>query len=170
MADLIVMTFDDSYGAQRAMSAVRALTELRYAWVDDVAIVERHRSGRVVTHTPHGSSSGGAWWGALIGMLVGWWWPPVWFLGFAAAGAGLGAAIGKAAKEAGLDEDMIDEVKAELGPGTSALLMIGASGDADEMARAFESYEPTKVIRHEIPHETVESLKTHLEAGEGEAG
>ena len=34
MADLIMLKFDDPYGAQQALSAARALEELRYAWID----------------------------------------------------------------------------------------------------------------------------------------
>ncbi|MBI2704180.1 MAG: DUF1269 domain-containing protein [Actinobacteria bacterium] len=162
MADLIILKFNDTYGAQAALSAVRALTELRKAWIDDVAVVEKHKSGRVSTHTPHGSVTGGALWGALLGMLLFWWFPPLWFLGGWAGGAAVGGLIGKAMKNSGLDEKMIDEVKAELTNGTSILLLMGASGDADEMAEAFKPYNPVKVIRHEIAEQTVENLKEQL--------
>lgn len=46
MADLILLKFDDPYGAQKALASVRALVELHYAWVDDIAVIEKHRSGR----------------------------------------------------------------------------------------------------------------------------
>lgn len=162
MADLIVMKFDDTYGAQAALNAVRALQELRYAWVDDVAVVERHKSGRVSTHTTHGSVAGGALWGGLAGMFVGLLFPPVGFLALWAAGMGAGAITGAATKEIGLDKNMLDEVRGELDKGTSALILIGAKGDADEMARAFEPYKPAKVIRHELPEPQVENLKQAL--------
>ena len=162
MADLIILKFDDTYGAQAALSAVRALTELRKAWVDDVAVIEKHKSGRVSTHTPHGSVTGGALWGALLGMLLFWWFPPMWFLGGWAGGAAIGGLVGKAMKKSGLDDKMVDELKAELTDGTSMLLLMGASGDADEMAEAFKPYNPTKVIRHEIPETTVDNLKEQL--------
>ena len=163
MADLIMLTFDDPKGAQAAVSAVRALEELNYAWMDDVAIVEKHHSGRVSLHTPHGSVVGGAVWGGLIGMLLFWWFPPAWFLGGWWGGAGFGAAVGEASKRHGVDQAMVDDVKSKLTDGTSALLLIGASGDADQMARAFEPYKPTAVVRHEIPEQTVANLKDALE-------
>jgi hypothetical protein len=59
---------------------------------------------------------------------------------------------------------MVDDIKAELTNGTSALILMGAEGDADQMARAFEPYNPVKVIRHKIDEATVESLKSQLEA------
>lgn len=54
MADLITLTFDSPYGAQAALNAVRAREDLPCAWIDDVAVVEKHHSGRVSLHTPHG--------------------------------------------------------------------------------------------------------------------
>ena len=59
-SEVIMLKFDDTYGAEKAMSAIRALTELDYAWLEDVVIVERHNSGRVSTHTTHGSVAAGA--------------------------------------------------------------------------------------------------------------
>lgn len=162
MADLIMLTFDDTYGAEQALSAARALQELRYAWIDDVAVVEKHKTGFVTLHTPHGSAARGAMWGGLIGLLLFWWFPPAWFLGGWLGGLGGGALIGEAMKHAGFDESLMREVKAELTPGTSALLLMGATGDADQMARAFEPYHPTKVLRRSLPDQTVANLREAL--------
>lgn len=159
MTQLVLLRFDEVHGAQHAMAGLRALTELRYAWVDDLAIVERHHSGRISTHTPHGSVGDGVWWGALIGMVVGWWFPPLAFLVAAGAGAGAGALVGELSKQHGLDDDLVARVRAELVPGTSALLMIGPHGDADEMARAFEKYHPSAVIREDLPDDVVDRLR-----------
>ena len=161
--DLIMLRFDDTYGAQKAMAGVRALQELNYAWLDDVAIVEKHNSGRVVTHTTHGSVSAGAWMGGLIGMLIGFLWPPLLFLAWFGIGAGMGAIIEKATKETGLPKDLLVKIKNELSNGTSALLLIGATGDADQMAHAFEQYHPTSVVREALSDETVDKMKATLE-------
>jgi uncharacterized membrane protein len=159
MADLIVLKFDHPYGATQALSAARALEELRYAWIDDVAVIEKHKGGFVTVHTPHGSASGGALLGGLLGLLLFWWFPPAWFFGGWLGGLGAGALIGEAMKRVGIDENLVHQVKSELNPGSSALLLMGASGDADQMARAFEPYHPTKVMRYTISDEGVESLK-----------
>lgn len=169
MSDLILLKFDDTYGAQAAMNAVRALEELDYAWMEDVAVVERHRSGRTSTHTTHGSVSAGAAWGGLTGMLVGLLWPPVGFLAWWAAGMGVGALIERATKEAGLDRALLDEVKDSLGKGQSALILIGASGDADQMHRAFEPYQPVDVLRRSLPEEAVANLQEVLDAADASA-
>ncbi|WP_298207494.1 DUF1269 domain-containing protein [Ferrimicrobium sp.] len=163
MADLIMLKFDHSYDAQRALGAVRALEELRYAWVDNVAVVEKHKSGITTLSTPHGSAAGGAFLGGLAGILLFWWFPPAWFFGGWLGGMGAGAAIGELWKRSGIDEKLVAEVKSELAPGTSALLLVGASGDADQMARAFEPYHPSKVVRNTISDETVENLRQAFE-------
>ena len=170
MADLIVLTFDDTYGAQAAMNGVRGLTELQYAWIDDVAVVERHRSGRVSTHTTHGSVAEGAFWGGLAGMFVGLLFPPLGFLALWGIGMGTGAVLEQATKEVGLDKAMLDEIRAELDKGTSTLILIGASGDTEEMTRAFEPYHPTKVLRHDLPESTVTSLRDKLSKAEADEG
>ena len=162
MADLVTLKFNDTYGAQAALNAVRALEELRYAWVDDVAVIEKHKSGRVTTHTPHGSVAGGALWGGLVGMLLFWWFPPAWFLGGWLGGAGVGALIGKGMKDSGLDHEMVEQIKAELTDGTSMLILMGAKGDTDQMAHAFAPYNPVKVTRHEVADETVANLESAL--------
>lgn len=114
MADLIVMKFDNTQGGLRALSAVQALEELRYAWIDDVAVVEKHKPGFVTIHSPHGSPGAGAWFGGLLGLLLFWWFPPAWFFGGWLAGLGIGALVGDAMAKAGLDKNMIDEIKSEL--------------------------------------------------------
>lgn len=162
MAELIMLKFDSVNGAQGAVAAVRALEELNYAWIDDVAIIEKHKGGFVSIHTPHGSAALGAFYGGLLGLLLFWWFPPAWFFGGWLGGLGGGALIGEAMKRSGIDERLVDEVKAELTPGTSALLLIGATGDLDQMTRAFEQHHPVKVIRHPLSDETIDSLKKEV--------
>jgi uncharacterized membrane protein len=165
MADLVMLKFDNTYGATNALSAVRALEELRYAWIDDVAVVEKHKTGWTSVHTPHGSAASGALWGALMGMLLFWWFPPAWFFGGWLAALGIGAVLGESMAKSGLDKKMIDEIKAELTAGTSALLLIGAEGDVEQMARAFEPYHPVSVKRYPISDDIVEKLKEALGGG-----
>jgi uncharacterized membrane protein len=162
MADLIMLKFDDTYGAQKALAAVRALEDLNYAWVDDIAVVEKHKSGRFALHTPHGSVASGAAWGGLLGLLLFWWFPPAWFFGGWLGGLGVGALVGEAMKKSGVDQALVDDVKSQLTDNSSALLLIGATGDADQMARAFEQYHPSSVVRHTMPQETVDNLKEAL--------
>jgi uncharacterized membrane protein len=169
-ADLILLKFDDTYDAQSALGAVRALEEMRYLWLEDVAVVERHHSGRISTHTTHGSVTEGTAWGSLTGGLVGLLFGPVGFIAGILFGGGAGALIGRATKTTGMDADLLNEIKAALDKGTSALVLIGAEGDADQMTRAFEPYSPTQVIRRTLEESTLETIKTNLEHGDDAGG
>ncbi|HZJ26569.1 MAG TPA: DUF1269 domain-containing protein [Acidimicrobiia bacterium] len=168
-SEVIMLKFNETYGAHKAMNAVRALAELDYAWLEDVAILERHRSGRVSTHTTHGSVAAGAVWGGLTGMIVGLLFPPLGFIALWAGGMAIGAGVEKATKETGLPAGFMDTVRKELTKGTSALLLFGATGDTEEMAKAFDKYNPASIVREQITDETVDSMKKALDATSAEA-
>ena len=131
------LKFDTTYGASEALNKVRAASELGYTWVEDVAVIERHHSGRIATHTPHGSVKTGAGWGALLGAIVGVFFPPAGFLAITGIGAGTGALIEKAQKESYVPQDIFDEVKDDLEKGTSALLVVGETVTVGEVEAAF---------------------------------
>jgi len=80
---------------------------------------------RPVDHRMLKSAGRGAVLGALVGLVI---LNPV---AGAAAGAGAGAAI-RRARSAGLDEEFVTSVRAQVTPGTSALLVL--SSDADPVA------------------------------------
>ena len=149
--------FNETYGASAALNKVRAAAELHYTWVDDVAIIERHNSGRISTHTPHGSTTRGAGWGALLSGLVGIWFPPGGFLTIAGLSAGTGALIEKAVKEYNIPSDLFDEVKADLEKGTSALLVIGESTMLGEAEAAFAGY--ATLYKRELADETAKKMR-----------
>ncbi len=156
------LVFDDTYGASQALNKVRAAAELGYTWVDDVAIIERHHSGRIATHTPHGSTKSGAGWGGLLGALVGVFFPPGGFLTITGLGAAGGAAIEKAQKEAYVPDDLFDEIKDSLEPGTSALLVIGETTVVGEVESAFAA-QYAKEIKRELDADQMEELRQKLE-------
>lgn len=166
MADLIILKYDSPHGAQAALASVRALEQLDYAWIDDVAVMERGRHGRVALRTPHGSAAGGAWTGALVGMLLFWWFPPVWFLAGAVGGAAVGGSIGDSLARSGLDKSLRERVNTMLTNGTSALVLIGAEGNADEMRRAFEASKPVDMLREQIPEAVVADVRAQMETAD----
>jgi uncharacterized membrane protein len=161
----VALKFDTTYGALEALDKVRAAEELGYTWIDDVAIIERHHSGRIATHTPHGSVKAGAAWGTLLGALVGVFFPPAGFLALTGLGAGTGALIEKASKEAYVPEDLFDEVKDSLEDGTSALLVLGETTVLGEAQTAFAGTYAREIIR-ELDEDDVEQMKQKLVEGE----
>jgi len=163
----LALMFNSTYGASEALNKVRAAAELGYTWVDDVAIIERHHSGRIATHTPHGSVKTGAGWGALLGALVGVFFPPAGFIALTGLGAGTGALIEKASKEAYVPEDLFDEVKDSLEKGTSALLVLGETTVMGEVEAAFAGTYATE-IKRELDEDSVEQMKEKVAEAEDE--
>ncbi|MDJ0791303.1 MAG: DUF1269 domain-containing protein [Acidimicrobiia bacterium] len=165
----IGLVFDDTYGASQALNKVRAAQELGYTWIDDVAIIERHNSGRIATHTPHGSVKAGAAWGGLLGALVGIFFPPGGFLAITGLGAAGGAAIEKAQKESYIPQEAFDEIKDSLEKGTSALLVIGETTMIGEVEAAFAT-QYAREIKHQLDADQLEELKDKIGEGELEEG
>ena len=149
MAELVMITFEGSSTAQRALAEARAVLG-RQTWVEDVAVVERHRSGRVTTHTTHSSVERGAKIGGVTGLVVGLVFPPA-VVGAALLGAGLGAGWEKAAKELGLDAGVLREIRHALEPGQSALLLYEPEGDVGALLGAVESLGPGAPRRFVLP-------------------
>jgi uncharacterized membrane protein len=148
MTDLLVITFDDAHGAHRALAAVRQVEDQHLVLIDDIAIVEHHRSGRCSTHTTHGSVASGVTWGGITGVLVGLLFPPAGLAAAMAVGVGGGALFEKAVKLTGLPPGALREIRDELAtPGTSALVLVGPAGDLDQTVAAFEPYHPSDVYR-----------------------
>ncbi len=163
MAELIVLYFDSTHGAEEAVLSVRKPEDVNYAWADDVAIVERHKSGRVATHTSDASTTQGAAVGGMTGLVVGLIFPPAGVLALLGVGAAVGAGVEKIAKENGLDSDMLKAVKDSLGKGTSAILLVGASGDVDEMMAVFSAHDPSNVMRAPMPEESMSGFWAALQ-------
>jgi uncharacterized membrane protein len=164
-AEFMLATFDETDGAQEALDAVRGTDRPEGHWVDEIAVVERHESGRVATHTMHGSVTEGSAWGGLTGGLIGLLFGPAGFLVGLLIGGGGGAVVEKIAKESGLPVGLLGQIRSDLPKGNSALALIGDVSDIDEMAEALEPHNPTRVVRHDLSDEIVDQLR----AGAGEA-
>ncbi|MCU0269610.1 MAG: DUF1269 domain-containing protein [Acidimicrobiales bacterium] len=149
MAELVMIVFEGSSTAHHALAQARSVLDRR-AWVDDLAVVERHRSGRVATHTTHDSVERGAKLGGVAGLVVGLVFPPA-IVGAALLGAGLGAGWEKASKELGLDAGVLREIRDALAPGQSALLLYAPEGDLGSLLEAVAAFGPSAPRRFVLP-------------------
>ena len=127
---LTVWHYPTAFGAETGELRLRGLLEREQIRVHDAATIVwmPHDAKPVVRPFKHKmltSAGRGALLGAVVGLVV---LNPV---AGAAAGAGAGAAI-RQARSAGLDDDFIERVRAEVTPGTSALVVL--SSDADPAA------------------------------------
>jgi uncharacterized membrane protein len=165
--DLAILTFPSQDGAERAFADVR--DSVREApWLNEVAFVY-HRwdgrmemrgvlAGRYVDIAEEGDVIGpdtavGALTGALVGALFG---PP----GFA-AGLVTGAAAGGVIQshEAELLHDaLVDELRATVEEGESALLLLAEPQHVDQMLEAFGGT-GARMTRHTLSNEQVAALQ-----------
>ena len=161
--DLLVLYFGTTSGAQEAVVGLRSRDQKPAGWVDEVAIVERREAGRIATHTSFASTTQGAAVGGLTGLVVGLLFPPVGVLALLGGGAAVGAGLEKIAKENGLDARVFDAVKDSLEPGSSAVVLVGAAADVDELTSALRSADTTRVVREPMPEKAVSNFWSVLE-------
>src|SRR5215217_8036116 len=121
MATLSVLKFNDPYGADRVMVALQGMQEREMITLEDAAVVSWPQGNRKPkTRELHGGA--GAGWGAFWGFLFG----MIFFVPF------LGAGIGSAMSDVGIDDDFIRQVREKVTEGTSALFALTSGATAPD--------------------------------------
>ncbi len=132
MATMTALKFNTPDGAQRMENLLLRLQQEQLIQVHDAAIVT-WEPGKKKPKTQQLNSLagigalGGAFWGLLFGMLFF-----VPFLGMA-IGAGMGA-LGGAWAAVGIDDNFINQARAQITPGTSALFLLTEGAVMDRVA------------------------------------
>ena len=120
MSRIVVIGFDSEQDAQEALKSLRALEKQGHISFEDTAVVVHRADGRMeVKGEASGATETGAVIGGLLGGVIAVVFPIAGIAIGAAAGAGIGAAFGT-----GVDGKFVDDVKAELPPGKSALFLV----------------------------------------------
>lgn len=135
MATMTVWKFHDPSGAQQAENTLVGLSKQELIHIYDAAVVEwypgkKKPKTRQAHNLVAAGALGGAFWGWLFGLLF---FVPL--LGMA-VGAAAGA-LGGSAADAGIDDDFINSVKAQVVPGTSALFLMSSDAVIDKVKDAF---------------------------------
>lgn len=154
---LAAYVFDGTYAAEDALRKVRAAEELDLVWIDDVAVIKRHKSGRVSVHSTWAQDDntvkGGIGWGALTGTLLGALAGP----GGALAGlflGGAGGALFGGAADLSVSDPKLDALASRLQKGTSALVLLG---ETSAFVDAFDEL-GGELLETAIAEETVEKI------------
>ncbi|MBS2539258.1 DUF1269 domain-containing protein, partial [Catenulispora sp. NF23] len=136
MATLTVWKFDAPDGAEKVLGELEELQKQELIRVLDGAVVSwpaearRPRTSQLADMTGRGAL-GGAFWGFLFGLLF---FVPL--LGMA-VGAAAGA-LGGSMANVGIDKDFIEQVKAKVTPGTSALFVLSSDEVEDRVLPTLE--------------------------------
>ncbi|GAA0574820.1 DUF1269 domain-containing protein [Craurococcus roseus] len=129
MSELIVVGFEDTEQADRALNELVRLTKEHLIDLEDAVVAIRSPDGTVrikqsVNLVGLGAAQGGlsgALWGSLVGLLF--LNPLLGFAAGAAVGAGSGALAGSLG-DYGIDDDLIRSIGETLQPNTSALFVL----------------------------------------------
>jgi uncharacterized membrane protein len=129
MSELVVVGFEDTQGADRALTELVRLSKEHLIDLEDAVVAIRSQDGTVrikqsVNLVGLGAAQGslsGALWGSLVGLLF--LNPLLGFAAGAAVGAGSGALAGSLS-DYGVDDDLIRSIGETLQPNTSALFVL----------------------------------------------
>src|SRR4051812_26770163 len=134
MNTLVVWRFADPDGAAATLPRLHRLVSAGEATVDDAALVSWPPGHRKPSTTTLGSLTGpGRLWGGSWGVLLA-----LIFI-VPIAGPTFGAAAGAVAgtlSDFGIADDFVKHVREEVGPGTSALLVVTTQASAERLAAA----------------------------------
>jgi uncharacterized membrane protein len=158
MHQLFVLSFDTEEAATQALHALRALEHEGKVHFEDTAVVTRDPDGTAhVKNEASAATEAGAGIGGVVGLMVaGVLFPVVGIAVGAAIGAGIGAIAHK-----GVDGKFVEEVKADLEPGKSALFLVTQQVDAGLLAAALRPYSGT-VMQTTVDEEFEASLREAL--------
>ena len=136
MATLVVFKFPAAEGADTMLHTLEGLQMQQLIEIHDGAVVSwptgasKPKTSQLSKSVATGASAlGGAFWGMLFGLLF---FIPIFGL---AVGAAIGALMGHFSNY-GIDQNFIDQVRAKVTPGTSALFLLSTGAVVDRVAEA----------------------------------
>jgi uncharacterized membrane protein len=158
MATLVVVKFPTAEGADMMLSTLESLQKQQLIQINDGAIVSwpagasKPKTSQLSKGIATGAGAlGGAFWGFLFGLLF---FIPI--LGLA-IGAGIGALMGHFANY-GIDQNFIDQVRAKVTPGTSALFLLSSGAVVDKVAEAVKGQQ-FEIIQTNLSKEQEDQLR-----------
>ncbi|MEU0371271.1 DUF1269 domain-containing protein [Streptomyces sp. NPDC006283] len=166
MSDLFVVAYNDLATAHQVRDRLVSMTREHLVELEDIVVVERReKDGKIKLHQAvnetAAGAAGGALWGGVIGMLF-----LVPFLG-AAVGAAAGAA-GGALTDAGVNDDFMREVSANLRPGAAAVFALVKQAPKGRVVSEIAQF-GGQLVQTSLSHEEEEQLKEMARAARGGA-
>jgi uncharacterized membrane protein len=170
-SELALLRFPTLEGAEQAFADVRARAG-HAAWMDEVAFVEHHRSGRLIVRgTVAGryvdseedgdvigrDTGAGALTGALAGAIFG---PPGLAVGLVGGAAAGGMVQARDAER--LDGELFKEVRDAVPEGSSALVLLAERRHVDAMIDALRETTARVAIRRTLSDDAMAALEAVL--------
>jgi len=161
MATLSVLKFPTADGAQQVEGTLLALQKQHLIEVQDAAIVawppgkQQPKTQQLHSLTGQGALMG-AFWGMLFGLIFF-----VPFFGLA-VGAALGALSGKFA-DYGIDDNFIQQTRAKVTEGTSALFLLTSGAVVDKVVEALKG-QTFEILSTNLPKDKEDELRAAFSA------
>ena len=158
MATLVVFEFPTAEGADTMLNTLEGLQKQQLIQIQDGAVVSwpagasKPKTNQLSKGIATGAGAmGGAFWGFLFGLLF--------FIPFfgLAVGAAMGALMGHFANY-GIDQNFIDQVRAKVTPGTSALFLLSSGTVTDKVADAVKGQQ-FEIIQTNLSKEQEDKLR-----------
>ena len=174
--DLAVARFDGEGTAVQRYAAAKERAERsggEASWTQKVGFVERHHNGRLLLRGTfaghyvdfeegHHVSGSGAVAGFAGGMVLGALLGPAGMAAGMVAGAAIGSQVGEPDETEPEPEELADRIRAAVPRSWSAIVLIGAPGDVDEMLAALG--DGVDVQRRSLTPDEVSALQSSLSA------
>ncbi len=158
MATLVVFKFPTAEGANTMLFTLEGLQKQQLIQIQDGAVVtwptgaSKPKTSQLSKGVTTGAGAlGGAFWGFLFGLLF---FIPIFGL---AVGAAIGALMGHFANY-GIDQSFIDQVRAKITPGTSALFLLSSGAVTDKVADAVKGQQ-FEIIQTNLSKEQEDKLR-----------
>ncbi len=136
MTALTIWRYDTPFGAEAGAVRLKTLEDRQVLTVHDaITVAWMPRADEPVIRHLHHSTAASAGKGSVLGGLVGM--VVLAPLAGAAVGAGIASVIARL-RTSGIDKPFVEELAAQLTPGSSALLVLSSDGDLDELRPAIE--------------------------------
>ena len=166
MSELVVVGFDNTQEADRALTELVRLTKEHLIDLEDAVVAIRSPDGTVrikqsVNLVGLGAAQGslsGALWGSLVGLLF--LNPLLGFAAGAAVGAGSGALAGSLS-DYGIDDDLIRSIGDTLQPNTSALFVLVRKAQPEKVLAELSGF-TGRVIRSSLSPQQEQRLQAAL--------
>ncbi|MFI6786025.1 DUF1269 domain-containing protein [Nonomuraea sp. NPDC050383] len=155
MSNLIVISYPDVATATAVRDRLLDLQRQNLITMEDVAVVERRRDGKIKMHQASNmagmGAASGALWGGLIGLLF---FMPLFGM---ALGAATGAA-GGAMADVGVNDDFMRQVSDRLEPGMAALFVLVVRSTPDKVIPEIKPF-GGNVLQTSLSHEEEAQLR-----------
>jgi uncharacterized membrane protein len=158
MSELIAIAYPDEQRAKEVIGALQRMRDEYLLELDDAVYVTKDSSGKVELHQTLSTTGAGAVGGSIWGLLIG-----VLFL-MPVAGVAIGAASGALAgklTDAGISDDFIRRLSAEMRPGSSAIFVLVEQVTADKVLQGMSRYGGT-VLHTSLSADAEARLQTAL--------